>query len=288
MVRLCYFLLTSKGVLLLALSAIVLSGFGIFTLTSGFSHSNPQNFKANRLFTQKVFAAEDTKTATINNLGLGTSDGTRIENYVKKLASRSPIIGHGDEVVKLASEFGVDPLMIFIFQNESQFCSDNGVVSPGGSDPDNYNCGGITWEAAQVANVTRWHATAGPQALGHTFAFVPTIMDGVGLYFDYISKRYPNATLENFYNTYNPCDDPGNTGQDCGAEAIAKMYETLKENVGDASDGGTTPVPKGSVTLKLVLKPLENDSYVINKAVAEIVAFDTADPKDTASTSASQ
>lgn len=282
MKRLAHFLLTSSLVFYLAIGAIIIS-----TPFLAWSIANKtQRDTLPRSFVQKVFADTTIEQATINNLGLGTSDGARIENYVKKLASNSPIIGHGDEVVALAKEFGVDPLMIFIFQNESQFCSDNGVVSPGGSDPDNYNCGGITWEAAQIANTARWHATAGPQALGHTFAFVPSIMDGVGLYFDYISKRYPKYSLIDFYNVYNPCDDPGNTGQDCGTSAITKMYTTLKENAGEGGDGSGDEIPKNSTTLKLILKPRTNDTYVINSATAEII--DIEPPPSKASESATQ
>lgn len=282
MKRLAHFLLTSSLVFYLAIGAIIIATpFLVWSVSK-----KTQHYTLPQSFVQKVFADTTVEQATINNLGLGTSDGARIEAYVKKLASNSPIIGHGNEIVQLAKEFGVDPLMIFVFQNESQFCSDSGVVSPGGSDPDNYNCGGITWEAAQIANTTRWHAGAGPQALGHTFAFVPSIMDGVGLYFDYIAKRFPNSTLVNFYNTYNPCDDPGNTGQDCGTSAITKMYTTLKENAGESGDGSGGEVPKNSLTLKLTLKPRSNDTYVINSATAEII--DIAPSPSKASESATQ
>lgn len=92
--------------------------------------------------------------------------------------------------------------MIIIFKNESQFCNDNGVVSPGGSDPDNYNCGGILWPSAQAETDTaRWHAASGPSANGHIFTFVPTVQDGLGLFFDYSSASfYQGMTIQAFYD----------------------------------------------------------------------------------------
>lgn len=172
---------------------------------------------------------------TIQNMGFGPSDAARIDNLIRNLRPGSPLIGHGDDIIRYAQEFNVDPLMVILFLNESGFCADNGVVSPGGSNPDNYNCGGITWPAAQSATDTgRWSARAGPSANGHVFTFVPTPEDGIGLFFDYLggNSLYVGKTLGEFYDIYNPCSDPGNGGQfACGAEAMQDMLNTLSENL---------------------------------------------------------
>jgi hypothetical protein len=197
-----------------------------------------------------VEAQSPIPTGTVHDLGFGSSDAARIENLIRKLRPSSPMVGQGAKIIELAREYNVDPLMIVVTVNESQMCTDNGVVSPGGSNPDNYNCGGILWgtvTGTSGVNASRWNARPGPVANGHIFTFVPTIQDGLGLFYNYIgvAPSYRNKSMKDFYEIYNPCNDPGNQGRfACGAEEAQNMLNLLAKYAGT---GGYTPQGNSSV-----------------------------------------
>lgn len=238
------------------------------------------------IITQEVLAqTTDGSSAegTIHNLGFGPSNGARIEAMIEKIRPDSPYLGYGDEIVAKAKEFNLDPLMIIITIKESQLCADNGANVPGGSDPDNFNCGNITWEAAQFgADVSSWNATQGAYVDERYFTFVPTMEDGLGLFFDYIDNPlYQGKTLGQFYDVYNPCSDRVNQekGYACGAKEADDMLQLLSQYAGEPCSGadcaiGTSPEGKtfGAIPpLTLVVRPNTPNSYVINQATATVL-----------------
>lgn len=234
------------------------------------------------LIVQQVFAQES-GNGTIHDLGFGPSNGARIDAMIEKIRPTSPLIGYGDDIVKFAKEFNIDPLMIIITMKESQLCSDTGANVPGGSDPDNFNCGNITWDAAQDgADIERWNASPGETVDGHVFTYVQTMEDGLGLFFDYIDNSlYQGKTLAEFYDIYNPCSDPANQtrGYACGAKEAEPMLDLLKQYAGEACTGSECSVgtlPEGTrfgaiAPLTLVVRPKTPDSWVINQAYAQVV-----------------
>jgi len=234
---------------------------------------------------QQVLAqeTENAGSGTIHDLGFGPSNGRRIDSMIEKIRPNSPLIGYGDDIVSFAKQFNIDPLMIIITMKESQLCSDNGANVPGGSDPDNFNCGNITWKAAQDgADVSRWNASQGAYVDERYFTFVPTMEDGLGLFFDYIDNPlYQGKTLGQFYDIYNPCSDPVNQekGYACGAKEAEPMLDLLRQYAGEPCAGndcviGTLPEDSnfGSIApLTLTVRPKSADSWVINQAFAEVI-----------------
>lgn len=213
--------------------------------------------------------------STIHNLGFGPSDGARIDNFIRSLRPSSPIIGHGTLIVRLAKEFNLDPLMIVILLNESEFCT-TGVVSP----PTDYNCGGILWSVAQAETDTaRWHASAGPEAYSHIFTYVPSIPDGMGLFFDYSSASfYQGLSLPDFYAIYNPCSDSDPYGLGCGAQKAHELLNILQQYSGPpCTSGPDCYVGSGGgasfqeMVFHLTVKPKGDNSYIINQASAQII-----------------
>ncbi len=199
---------------------------------------------------------------------------------VSTLSPGSPLIGQGKWVIDRAREFNLDPLMIIIFKNESQFCNDTGVVSPAGSDPDNFNCGGILWPAAQQeADIDRWHAQSGPVAYTHVFTFVPSIQDGTGLFFDYSSASfYQGKTIQQFYDIYNPCSDSAQYQLACGAPEANRMMQLLEDTLGPACSSGPDCYTGGGggsyfppMEFTLTVKPVITNAYIINQASAQVV-----------------
>ncbi len=237
------------------------------------------------------FQPDPNASGTIHNLGFGPSDANRIDALIQKLRPGSKM--RGSDIVKFAGEFNIDPLLIFIAINESQLCTDTGVVSPGGSDPDNYNCGGITWDAADGASpnsqgilnqteLDRWSARPQTEAAdndtGHVFAFVPTPRDGVGLFFNYIGRHpsYQGKSPQEFYNIYNPCGDPGNQGRfACGEDEINNILNIIRQNVGPEIETASvnaqaTVATFAPLKIILTLQPKDN-TYVVNQATAEVI-----------------
>lgn len=233
------------------------------------------------------FEPDPNASGTIHNLGFGPSDGKRIDDFIRSVQSGSPMIGYGNEIVRFAKEFGVDPLLVVLARNESQFCTDTGVVSPNPSDsnPDNYNCMGIPWETAlkelDDKERLRWHASEGPIANRRPFTFVPSVTDGVGMFFNYVGQYqdYQGKNPEDFYDIYNPCYDSDEYGYACGAEEMKKMLELIREFTSTEASGaaasGTTFQPL-TITLTLKPKPDAINTYVINKVRAEVVGGTTA------------
>jgi hypothetical protein len=245
---------------------------------------NFHSFIPSLIIPQTIYAQSNETTAgTIHNLGFGPSNAERVEAMIKKLRPTSPYLGHGNEIIQFAKEFNVDPLMIIITIKESQLCSDTGANSPGGSDPDNFNCGNITWEAAQDgADVGKWNAKPGVTVDGHLFTFVGTMKDGLGLFYDYIDNPlYRGKTLAEFYDIYNPCSDPANQakGYACGAKEADEMLGYLRDYAGEPCSGsdctiGSSPGGSGFENiseLTLTVRPKTSDSWVINQAFAEVI-----------------
>lgn len=192
---------------------------------------------------------------TIHDLGFGPSGGARIDTMIKRLRPTSPLFGHGNEIVAFAMEFNIDPLMIIVMVNESQLCTDNGVVSPSNNpSKPNYNCGGITWPAAQTIGekaLARWHAERGPYTLGHYFTYLPSPTDGLGLFFNYVGtySDYKGKSMAGYYEIYNPCADPENRGRfSCGAVEAENMLELLRQNAGQASTEPGAYIPTTSTS----------------------------------------
>lgn len=185
-------------------------------------------------------------TKTIHNLGYGASDAQRIESLIRSIyQERSPLSGHGADVIVFAREFNIDPLMIILMTNESQMCSDDGAVSPAGSDPDNYNCGGIIWDTTQRTlsqqEIDRWSARQGPWANDRYFTFVPSPKDGLGLFFNYLGisskSLFKGKDVFQMYDLYNPCADSDEYGYACGAGHMQEMLILLEKHVGPPSTG---------------------------------------------------
>lgn len=203
------------------------------------------------------YAAFESVTATsgtVENLGFGPSGGNRIDNMIKTLRPTSPMLGQGNFIVDLAKEFNVDPLIIILTINESQMCTDTGVVSPADNpQKPNYNCGGIIWEAAQnigPQGIARWHASDDNRiAFNHHFTFVPSVEDGMGLLMNYIgvTSLYKGKNLSDFYSIYNPCEDPARTDDiSCGAGEAIHMIELLKQYAGEPSTDPSAYTPSSS------------------------------------------
>ncbi len=152
------------------------------------------------------------RRASVHDLGFGPSDGERVDRMLEAIRPNSPLIGHGDQMVELGGKWGVDPLLIDQWHIESQ------MATVGLNVPE--NGGNMTWEAAEPYAAT-YRCTLGPSSMNHRWAKCPTIEAGLGLWFNYVGKRYETfANLEDYFNTYNPCSDPENIkhGFPCGTE----------------------------------------------------------------------
>lgn len=222
---------------------------------------------------------------TIHDLGIAEINGSQMDALIRRINANSPLIGQGATIVRYADEFNVDPLLFFISINESQLCADTGVVSPGGSDPDNYNCAGITWAAVDGVDgngvldrdaLKRWGAKEGPYANDRSFTFVGTPENGIGLFFNYVGvhPRYQNRTPQQFYDIYNPCADSNLYGYACGAEEMDNILSRVRnalqaEGVNASSlQAAATFSP---VTIQVILRPKEGDTYIDNQAFAEVI-----------------
>lgn len=230
------------------------------------------------------FEPDPNSQGTVHNLGFGPSDAERIENMIRNQFPRSPLLGHGAEIIEFAKEFNMDPLMVVLMKTETQFCTDTGVGSPGGSEPDNFNCGNIKWGAAEgQTDTSRWHAQSGPKdALNNVFTFVPNPRDGIGLFFDYISADfYRGKDLYEFYSIYNDCTESAPAGFACGPTAVDSMLQYLRENAGtpvNSSGVAASATEFKPLTIILTLKPKPDtiNTYVVNKVRAEIIGGTTA------------
>jgi hypothetical protein len=229
---------------------------------------------------------------TIYNMGFGPSNATRIANMIRSLRANSPYLGHESEIIEFARETGLDPLMIIVSFSESQLCTD-GLNTPFGSSPPNYNCMNITWEAALYAqnnlgmDLTRWGAKKGSSSLGHNWTFIPTMRQGIGFTFDFFARRFKGMDLETFWNTHNPCSDPQTIGTNCGSYAMNRALDLLRTHagppstgpdafVGDGSSfpgGGSGMVGSGSYQITVVLRPKPgvNNEFLYEYASAKMI-----------------
>src|SRR6266487_2111897 len=58
------------------------------------------------------------RLASIRDLGFGPSDAARIERLIASIRPASPLVGHGAQLLRLGQQFGVDPLLIVLWQLE--------------------------------------------------------------------------------------------------------------------------------------------------------------------------
>ncbi|HET8632306.1 MAG TPA: M23 family metallopeptidase, partial [Thermomicrobiales bacterium] len=128
----------------------------------------------------------------------------------------------------LAREFGVDPLLIVVWQVESQMDT-VGLNVPG-------NGGNMIWDA-MAPYAARWSCAPGPSSLGHHWGACPSITAGLGIWFEYVgtSPVYAGAAdLAAFADVYNPCSDPANAanGFPCGAAYADLLLGLLRTYAG--------------------------------------------------------
>ena len=176
---------------------------------------------------------------TIHDLGFGPSDAARIERLIAALAPDSPLRGYGPTIVALGQRFGIDPLLIVVWQLESQLDT-VGLNVPG-------NGGNLIWEA-MAPYAAAWGCTPGPSSLGHQWGACPSIDAGLGIWFQYVAQSpvYATATdLVAFANRYNPCSDSANTanGFACGDAYAVQLLALLHTAAGPAA----SPLSTGGV-----------------------------------------
>ncbi|HEU5424308.1 MAG TPA: M23 family metallopeptidase [Nitrolancea sp.] len=174
---------------------------------------------------------------TIHNLGFGPSDAVRIDRLIAALAPDSPLRGYGATIVIFGQRFGIDPLLIVVWQLESQLDT-VGLNVPG-------NGGNLIWEA-MAPYAAAWGCTPGPASLGHQWGTCPSVTAGLGIWFQYVAQSpvYAMAAdLVAFANRYNPCSDPANAanGFACGDAYAAQILALLR------TAAGPTLAPTGYV-----------------------------------------
>lgn len=166
------------------------------------------------------------QAATIHNLGFGPSDGARVDRMVRAIRPQSPLVGKGELIVRLGQAHKVDPLLIMQWHLESQMGT-TGVNSP-------ENGGNLTWAAARPY-AREYGCTPGPTSLNHLWAACPSVEAGLGIWFNYVGSRYKSfANLDQYFNTYNPCSDPGNikNGFPCGTRAGNTTMQLIRKYAG--------------------------------------------------------
>lgn len=201
------------------------------------------------------------RLASIHDLGFGPSDATRLERLIASIRPSSPLVGHGEQLLHLGQQFGVDPLLIVLWQPESQMAT-VGLNVPA-------NGGNMTWEAALPYAAT-WGCGPGPSSLNHHWAACPNLDAGLGLWMNYVGLRYVDfANLSDFANTYNPCSDPENArnGYPCGDVYGNIIIALLRQHAGPPVAaappsagppvaGGCAPLlPVGDAEANLALPP---------------------------------
>ncbi len=115
--------------------------------------------------------------ATVHDAGFGSSDASRIDNFIRALRPHSPLVGQGAHMIAVGQQWRVDPLLIAFWQLESQMAT-TGINSPA-------NGGNMTWAAALEAT-QQYGCTPGPSSLGHHWAKCPDVPSGLSLWFDYM------------------------------------------------------------------------------------------------------
>ncbi|MDP9382719.1 MAG: SH3 domain-containing protein [Chloroflexota bacterium] len=141
------------------------------------------------------------------NLGFGYSDGSRVDRMIASIRPYSPLRGYGAHIANLGHYWGVDPLLVAQWAYETEM-STTGINSP-------TNPGNLTWTAAQ-SYASKYGCYRGPYKNGRYWVKCPSIRAGISLWFNYVAVRYRDHSLYGYFNTYNPCWDPYNTGQLCG------------------------------------------------------------------------
>lgn len=112
-------------------------------------------------------------------------------------------MGHGERILRLGQQSGIDPLLIAQWQLES------GMATVGANSPG--NGGNMIWAAARPY-ADEYGCAAGNSFGGARWASCPTVEGGLGIWFRYVGDFYPpRATdLAGYARIYNPCSDPGN------------------------------------------------------------------------------
>lgn len=214
------------------------------------------------------------RAATIRDLGFGPSDAARIDRMIAAIRPDSPLVGQGALILRLGQTYGVDPLLIALWQAESQMATDGLNIPANG----NWNGGNMVWEAAEPY-AAAWGCSPGRSSLGHRWALCPTADGGLGLWFQYVgtSPVYARAaTFSDFVNIYNPCSDPENArnGFPCGDVYGGNILSTIRTHAGRSSvslPGGEceaalsdeAPGPEGA--------PAAADNLTLPSAAGEIM-----------------
>ncbi len=141
------------------------------------------------------------------NLGFGYSNGARVDRMIASIRPTSPLRGYGSHIANTGHYWGVDPLLVAQWAYETEM-SLTGVNSP-------TNPGNLTWTAAQPY-ASKYGCYRGPYKNGRYWVKCPSIRAGISLWFNYVAVRYWDYSLYGYFNTYNPCSAPYNTGQLCG------------------------------------------------------------------------
>jgi hypothetical protein len=144
----------------------------------------------------------------LSNLGFGYADGNRVDRMIGRIRPYSPLRGYGWTIANAGHYWGVDPLLVAQWAYETELAT-TGVNSP-------TNPGNMTWEAAKPY-AYKYGCYRGAYTAGRYWARCPSISAGIKLWFNYVGVRYRGYSLYGYFNTYNPCWDPYNTGQLCGS-----------------------------------------------------------------------
>lgn len=163
-------------------------------------------------------------TASIHDLGFGSSEAARIERLIAALNATSPLVGQGGTILRLGQQFGVDPLLIAQWQLESNMGT-VGINSP-------TNGGNLLWAAA-APYAAPYGCTPGAVTAGRRWAACPDVGAGLGVWFTYVGRFYRAvANLADYARTYNPCSDPGNAGLTCGDAYARLLLDVVRRNAG--------------------------------------------------------
>ncbi len=179
--------------------------------------------------------------ATVRDAGFGSSDASRIDNFIRALRPHSPLVGQGAHMISVGQRWRVDPLLIAFWQLESEMAT-TGINSPA-------NGGNMTWAAALEAT-QQYNCTPGPSSLGHHWAKCPDVPSGLSLWFDYMGTFYSTfPDLDAVVNRYNPCSDPGNIalGLPCGTSYGNLILGVIRTYAGPpvvSTSGGGYDVPE--------------------------------------------
>jgi hypothetical protein len=161
---------------------------------------------------------------SIHDLGFGPSDAARIERLIAAINPQSPLVGQGETILHLGQQFGVDPLLIAQWQLESNMGT-AGINSPG-------NGGNMIWAAAKPY-AEQYGCTPGAVTPGHQWAACPSVVAGLGIWFNYVGVFYrQTADLADYARIYDPCSDPGNVGASCGDAYARLLLDLVRQHAG--------------------------------------------------------